>query len=141
MPTTTVKWIDSLNFIGIDNSSRSVVLSGDKDGIGAKPSQMLLVAMSSCSGVDVVEILRKKRKTLTGLEITATGEQDPNPPWAYRKIHLHYRLTGGDLTEKAVEQAIDLSQNKYCSVSATVRGVAEITYDFEIVSDSNSSPA
>ena len=137
MPITTVKWIDSLNFVGIDNSNRSVVLSGDKDGIGVKPSQMLLVAMSACSAVDVVEILRKKRKTLTDLEITAAGEQDPNPPWAYRKIHLFYRLTGGDLTEKSVKQAIDLSQDKYCSVSATIRGVAEITYDFEIMSDLN----
>jgi putative redox protein len=67
--------------------------------------------------------------------VTASGERDPDPPWAYRKIHVKYRLGGKGLTEKAVEQAIHLSQDKYCSVSATVRGVARITYDYEIVAD------
>ena len=70
---------------------------------------------------------------LTHLEVTTSGEQDPNPPWAYRHIHLCYRVTGKDLTNKAVEQAIQLSEEKYCSVAATVRGVAEITTSFEIV--------
>jgi putative redox protein len=83
--------------------------------------------------VDVVEILEKKRLELTLLEVTATGEQDPDPPWAYRKIHVKYRLGGKGLTDKAVEQAIRLSQDKYCSVTATVRGVAKITTEFEIV--------
>ena len=64
-----------------------------------------------------------------------TGEQDDDPPWAYRKIHLKYRLGGKDLTEKAVEQAIQLSEEKYCSVAATVRGVAEITTEYEILSE------
>ena len=93
---------------------------------------MLLVALASCSSVDVVEILEKKRLKLTLLEVTATGEQDPDPPWTYRKIHVKYRLGGKGLTDKAVEQAIRLSQDKYCSVSATVRGVAKITTEFEI---------
>ena len=94
---------------------------------------MLLVALASCSSVDVVEILEKKRLKLMSLEVTITGEQDPDPPWTYRKIHVKYRLGGKDLTEKAVEQAIRLSQDKYCSVATTVRGVAEITTEFEIV--------
>ena len=93
---------------------------------------MLLVALASCSSVDVVEILQKKRLNLTSLDVTITGEQDPDPPWTYRKIHVKYRLGGKDLTEKAVEQAIRLSQDKYCSVATTVRGVAEITTEFEI---------
>ena len=67
--------------------------------------------------------------------MTANGEQDPDPPWAYRKIHVKYRLGGQGLTDKAVAQAIQLSQEKYCSVAATVRGVARITYDYEIESD------
>jgi putative redox protein len=64
--------------------------------------------------------------------VVATGDQDPDPPWAYKKIHLTYRLAGRDLTEKAVSQAIRLSLDKYCSVAATVRGVAEISTSFEI---------
>ncbi len=131
--TTTVQWIGEKHFVGIDSGRHSVVLSGQGDGIGASPSEMLLIALASCSSVDVVEILAKKRKPLTRLEVVTTAERDPEPPWAYRKIHLHYRLAGADLTEKAVAQAIGLSQEKYCSVAATVRGVARITTDFEIL--------
>ncbi len=135
MVKTTVRWLADRHFVGTDSSNHSVVLSGQKEGIGVSPSEMLLIALASCSSVDVVEILEKKRKKLTLLEVTASGERDPDPPWAYRKIHVKYRLGGKGLTEKAVEQAIHLSQDKYCSVSATVRGVARITYDYEIVAD------
>lgn len=133
MATTTVRWLSETHFVGIDSGRHSVVLSGQNDGIGVAPSQMLLVALSACSAVDVVEIMKKKRKKLTLLEITASGEQDPEPPWAYRKIHVKYRIGGEGLTDKAVAQAINLSQEKYCSVSATVRGVAQITTEYEIV--------
>jgi putative redox protein len=109
-----------------------VVLSGQADGIGVKPSEMLLIALASCSAVDVVEILAKKRLKLTHLEVVTTAERDPEPPWPYRSIHLKYRLAGEGLTPKAVEQAINLSQEKYCSVAATVRGVATITTEYEI---------
>jgi putative redox protein len=134
MKTTTVHWLNEKHFVGIDSSGHSVVLSGQKDGIGVSPSQMLLIALTACSSVDVVEILEKKRKKISLLEVTATGEQDPDPPWAYRKIHVRYRLGGQGLTDKAVAQAINLSQEKYCSVAATVRGVAQITTEYEIVS-------
>lgn len=131
--TTTVRWIGDRHFVGIDSGNHSVVLSGQADGIGVKPSEMLLVALASCSSVDVVEILEKKRLKLTLLEVTTTGERDPEPPWPYRRIHVKYRLGGVGLTPKAVEQAITLSQEKYCSVAATVRGVAHITTEYEIV--------
>ena len=134
MAKVTVNWLNERNFVGVDSTGHSVVLSGQKNGIGVSPSQMLLVALASCSSVDVVEILEKKRLKLTLLEVTATGEQDPDPPWTYRKIHVKYRLGGKNLKEKAVEQAIRLSQDKYCSVSATVRGIAEITTEYVIVS-------
>jgi putative redox protein len=133
MASATVRWLNDRNFVGIDSTGHSVVLSGQKDGIGVSPSQMLLVALAACSSVDVVEILEKKRATLTLLEVIATGEQDPEPPWTYRHIHVKYRLGGLNLTSKAVEQAIGLSQEKYCSVSATIRGVAKITTEYEIV--------
>ena len=133
MVTTTVRWLNEKHFVGIDSGGHSVVLSGQKNGIGVSPSQMLLVALAACSAVDVVAILEKKRKKLTLLEVIASGEQDPEPPWAYRKIHVKYRIGGEGLTDKAVNQAIDLSQEKYCSVSATVRGIAQITTEYEIV--------
>jgi putative redox protein len=135
MPRTTVRWIKERHFVGTDSNNHSVVLSGQDNGIGVAPSQMLLIALASCSAVDVVEILKKKRKKLTMLEVTANGEQDPDPPWAYRKIHVKYLLSGEGLTEKSVEQAIHLSQEKYCSVAATVRGVAQITTEYRIIAN------
>ena len=135
MVTTKVHWLKDNHFVGIDSNNHSVVLSGQKDAIGISPSETLLIALASCSAVDVVEILKKKRKQLTMLEVSASGERDPNPPWAYRKIHVTYRLAGQELTDKAVEQAIKLSQEKYCSVAATVSGVAELSWEYEIVAN------
>jgi len=133
MPVTTVKWVTGRQFVGLDSNNHAVVLSGEDEPNGVRPSQMLLIALAACTAYDVVEILSKKRKPLNMLKVTADGEHDSEQPWPYRKIHLNYRLSGKDLTEKAVRQAIELSEQKYCSVAATVRGVAEITTDFEIL--------
>jgi len=135
MGTATVKWIGGKQFVGIDSTSHSVVLSTADEGVGVKPSDLLLLAIASCTAVDIVDILTKKRMPLTFMEISSTGEQDPNPPWTFRKILLHFRLSGKGLTEKAVAQAIQLSHEKYCSVAATIRATAEITTDFEILED------
>jgi len=136
MGIATVKWIEGKQFIGVDSTNHSVVLSTPSEGIGIKPSDLLLIAVASCSAVDVVEILEKKRMTLTHLEISSSGEQDQDPPWTFRKIHMHYKIGGKNLTEKAVAQAIQLSEEKYCSVAATIRGTAEIITDFEILEES-----
>ncbi len=133
MGSTTVKWIEGKQFIGVDSTNHSVVLSTPGEGIGVKPSDLLLIAVAACSAVDVVEILEKKRMPLTHLEITSSGEQDQDPPWTFRKIHVHYKVGGKGLTVKAVEQAIHLSEEKYCSVIATLRATAQITNDFEII--------
>lgn len=133
MGTSTVRWIGGKQFVGIDSTNHSVVLSTADENVGMKPSELLLVALASCTAVDVVDILQKKRMPLTSLEIEVSGEQDTLNPWPFRKIHLIYRLRGEKLDAKSVEQAIHLSEEKYCSVAATVRGVAEITYSFEIL--------
>ncbi|MBK8780724.1 MAG: OsmC family protein [Anaerolineales bacterium] len=78
-----------------------------------------------------------KSACLSHLEISSSGEQDQDPPWTFRKIHLHFKIGGKNLTEKAVEQAIQLSEEKYCSVAATVRATAEITSDFELLAESD----
>ena len=133
MSTAVVKWIQGRQFIGIDSTNHSVVLSSKDEGIGIKPSDLLLLAIASCTAVDVVDILAKKRMTLTSLEISSTGEQDADPPWTFRKIHLKFKIVGKGLTEKAVEQAIQLSEEKYCSVASTVRATAAVTTEFEIL--------
>ena len=133
MSQARVRWITGKQFIGTDSTNHSVVLSTPDEGIGMKPSELMLVALASCTAVDVVEILAKKRTPLESLEIEVEGQQDSDPPWTFRKIHVHYKLRGQGLTDKSVAQAIELSEEKYCSVAATLRGVAEITTSFELL--------
>ena len=132
MPIARVKWMDGLQFVGTDSGGHSVVLSGNDLQDGVRPSEMLLVALASCSAVDVVEIMKKKRKPLAKLEVVITGERDPDPPWPYRSIHVAYHAQGEGLTDKALSQAIQLSTEKYCSVAATVNGVANIDTSYHI---------
>ena len=131
--TATVQWLSGQRFVGIDSTIHSVVLSSQAEGVGVKPSDMLMIALASCCAVDVVEILAKKRMPIASMEITIIGEQDADPPWTFRKIHLKCRLSGAGLTEKAVEQAVQLAEEKYCSVAATLRATVEITTEFQII--------
>lgn len=133
MATSTVRWIGGKQFLGVDSTHHAVVISTPDENVGMKPTELMLSALASCTAMDVVEILQKKRLALTGLEIEVNGEQDPENPWPFRKIHLLYRLHGANLDARSVEQAIRLSEEKYCSVAATLRGVAEITYSYEIL--------
>lgn len=142
-----VKWLgeESRMFVGRDTTGRTVVTGywqkpTDRtwtEARGSKASDLLVVALASCSAYDVVDILQKQREPLTDLFITADAEQAPDPPWQFTKIHLHYRATGEGLDPKKVERAIRLSEEKYCSVAATIRGVAEITHSFEICPEKN----
>jgi putative redox protein len=136
MGSALVKWVDGKQFIGIDSTNHSVVLSTPDEGIGIKPSDLLMIAAASCSAVDVVEILSKKRMPITYLEISVTSEQEPEAPWTFRKIHMHFKVGGRTLTEKAVAQAIQLSEEKYCSVTATIRATAQVSTDFELIQES-----
>ena len=131
---TRVIWSGEGLYVGIDTNKHSVVIStqDEENRVGMKPSDLLLVALASCTAVDVVSILRKKRQTLSHLEILADGEQDAEPPWRFRRIHLTYRLRGKNLTPEAVGRAIELSESRYCSVSASLRPQVEITTSFEI---------
>jgi putative redox protein len=133
MPVTTIKWVDEKRFVGTDSNGHSVVLSGDDPAVGVRPSEMLLVALGACSAYDVVDIMKKKRMPLSALEVTVDGEREADPPWPYHTICVTYRAAGPDITEKALSQAISLSEEKYCSVAATVRGVANITTAYEIM--------
>ncbi len=136
MSSAQVKWIGGKRFVGIDSTNHSVVLSSTDEGVGMKPSELLLVALASCSSVDVVEIMTKKRQPLDALDVSVSAEQDSDPPWTFRKIHMTYRVKGKGIQDKDIAQAIELSHTKYCSVASTVSGVAEITTSFEIVPES-----
>ena len=129
--TAEVVWVENMQFIGIDSGKHSVVLSSQdkQNGTGISPS------VAGCTAYDVVNILNKKRQNLTGLRVTVTAEQDTDPPWTYRSMHLRYEVSGRGLREKAVRDAIELSENKYCSVAATLRGTVNISYDYNIIEE------
>jgi len=134
MQVSTVKWVGGEEFLAQMPSGHAVIFDADRKHNSAPgPMEMLLGALGSCTSVDVVEILRKKRQELESLEIEISGERATEPPTVWTKIDMVYRLTGA-LDEKAVRDAIELSQAKYCSVAATLRKTAEITYRFEILS-------
>jgi putative redox protein len=139
MAEAVVRWLQGGIFVGTDSTKHSVVLStqGEGGGIGMKPSELLLISLASCTAVDVVKILEKRRTPVKRLEIVATGEQDGDPPWQFKHIQLTYRLKGEGITEEAVQKAIDLSEGKYCSVSASLKGQVDIGYDFEILDGSD----
>ena len=135
MAQVSVKWLEKKRFVGVDSTNHSVVISsaGEDGGIGVKPSELLLLALGSCTAYDVVNILQKKRQRLTDMEVIVTAEQCPEPPWTFIGFHVHYALEGHGLDEHAVRQAIELSDEKYCSVSATLKLSAPVTHDYSIV--------
>lgn len=124
-------WIHEQTFLGVDSTNHSIVLSPG-GGVGVKPSETMLIALASCSAVDLVEILKKQRATLHRLAITVDGEQDADPPWRYRRIHLRYQVTAADATLEKVQRAVDLALNKYCSVRSSLHPEIEVTFEVEL---------
>jgi putative redox protein len=137
MGEVQITWVQNEQFVGTDSTNHSIVLSPANEGTGSKPSDLLLIALGACTAVDIVGILVKKRQKLAGLQIKVEGQQDSDPPWTFRKIHVEYMVRGKGVSEKAVQQAIEIAESKYCSVAATIRGVAEITSSFRIMEDSS----
>ncbi|MCS6907589.1 MAG: OsmC family protein [Anaerolineales bacterium] len=134
MGQVRIKWVEDRLMIGTDSNNHSIVIGRthqDNHGIGVKPAELLLMAAASCSGYDVVEILEKQRQPLRGLEILCSGNQQKDAPYSFTEMHLHYILYG-DLDAEKVERAIRLSQEKYCSVVATLRPSIPVTFDYEI---------
>ena len=121
-----------LQFEGFTGYGDSVAIGGDAGGPGAKPSDLLPVSLAACTAYDVVVILRKQRQPLHGLEAIITATQDPDPPWTFRAIHVHFVLTG-EVNDGKAARAIAIAESKYCSVAATLRPLVEITHSHEVV--------
>lgn len=102
---------------------------------GFSPAELLLAGMGSCSLWDIVEILRKSRQEVTDLRVRVTSEQEADPPWTFRKVHLHYLFVAETLDPAVAARAVRLSVDKYCSVISTVRHAATVTDSFEVVRD------
>ena len=122
-------WIEKFRFEGAASSKHAIVVDGDK-ALGSSPMELVLVGLCGCTGYDVVSILQKKREPFTSLEVRAEAERAANPPSVYTEIKLIYRV-GGKVSHKAVEDAVRLSEEKYCSVSAMLAKTAKITTEIE----------
>ncbi len=135
--SVALKWTGagSKLFIGRDTFGH-VLLSGSwsdddpewQEWKAIKPSDLLLLSLASCSAHDVVLILERQRQKLTNLYIEVEAKNAPEPPYQFTDIHLHYIVEGDNLDLAKVERAVSLSEEKYCSVAATVRGVANLSH-------------
>ena len=132
MQTATVKWIVEQKFLGVSPSGHATPMDADSQSNKApSPMEMLLIALGGCTASDMVTILEKKRQTLHSLLVECSGERAPEPPRVWVKIDVVFRLRG-TLDENAVQRALELTRDKYCSVAAMLDKTAQISWRYEI---------
>lgn len=124
-------WTDELRFVGQATSAHAIIVDGQSK-TGNSPMELVLIGLCGCTGYDVASILRKKRELFTSLEVRAEAERAATPPTVYTEIRLVYKV-GGSVSHKAVEDAVRLSEEKYCSVAAMLNKTAKISYRIEYV--------
>jgi putative redox protein len=122
-------WVDDFRFVAEASSGHSLAVDGDKR-TASSPMELVLIGLCGCTGYDVVNILRKKREPVTSLEVRAVAERAATSPTVYTEIKLIYRV-GGKVSHKAVEDAVRLSEEKYCSVGAMLQKTAKISVEIE----------
>ena len=128
-----VKWHDNNTFIGHSGSGHAVVFDGNKDNsVAPSPMEMVLMAAGACSSVDVVSILQKARQQVVDCEVQLRAERAETIPKVFTKLHLHFEVTGFGVSEKQVERAVQLSAEKYCSVSIMLSGSVAVTHSFSV---------
>ncbi|MFZ9609716.1 MAG: OsmC family protein [Methylococcales bacterium] len=134
----TVKWIDGVMFVGETGSGHAVVMDGPVDhggrNIGMRPMEMILLGLGGCSSFDVVQILQKGRNDIVKCVAEISAERVDAVPSVFSKIHLHFVVSGKNLKTSAVERAVNLSAEKYCSASIMLgKAGVEMTHDFEVI--------
>jgi putative redox protein len=133
MQTASVKWIGEQKFSATGPSGHTIAVDSDrKTNSGPGPMELVLMALGACTATDVVTVLQKKRQNLKSLEVVCSGERATQPPTVWTKLEIVYRLRG-DLDDGAVKHAIELSEEKYCSVAAMLKKTATITWRYEIL--------
>ena len=137
----TIYFAENDFFIGITPSGHAQTIETDSQRhSAATPMELLLLALGGCTGVDVISILRKKRQQISDYRIEVSGERREEYPLAYTRLFVKHIVRGRSVSKEAVERAIELSDQKYCSVAATLRGTAEIITSYEIIEDTTSVP-
>ena len=130
MIEASVNWTDNDRFVGAATSRHSIVMDAATEKTASSPMELVLLALCGCTASDVVGILRKKREPFSALEVRAKAERADGYPAVYTSIHLTY-VVRGQVSHKAMEDAVRLSKEKYCSVSAILEKTAKITYSIE----------
>lgn len=132
-----VSWCGDLKFLGTSESGHSVVLDGNSGDSAPSPMEMVLLSVGSCSSVDVVSILQKARQQVRDCEVEIEAERADAVPAVFTKIHLHFVVSGDDLSQTHVERAVKLSADKYCSVSIMLGAAVTISHSFSVKDGSN----
>ena len=134
-----VELMKNMQFTGSASSGHKLTMDADEtaggENAGFRPTELLLVGFGGCSGMDVISILRKKKQQVTGLEMNVQGEKSKDYPKIFRKVHIEYVVRGKEMQKKAVERAIALSLEKYCSVGATLAKAGTITHSYRIIEE------
>lgn len=131
-----IKWIEQMAFVGETESGHAVVMDaaaavGGRN-LGPRPMEMLLLGAGGCSSIDVISILKKMRQAVSDCYVEIEAERAETDPKVFTKIHLHFVIKGKDIKAEAVEKAVKLSAEKYCSASIMLGATAAMTHDFEI---------
>jgi len=131
-----IKWIEDVMYAGQSGSGHSVIMDGPPEyggnNMGLRPMEMVLVGLGGCAAFDVMHILKKSRQSVVDCEVQLNAKREQHAPKLFTHIHLHFILTGNHLSLKQVQRAIQLSSEKYCSVSIMLSKAVEIHVDFEI---------
>lgn len=139
MVNVKMNWAGGIKFEGISTWGHKIITDGSKQAggeeSGYKPTELLLYGIAACTGVDVVRILEKQRQKLTALDIEVIAHQNDEYPKPFHTIEVKYIARGENLDEKKLAQAIELSEDKYCVVSQTVKFPGKVTTSYEIIAD------
>ncbi len=134
-----VTYVDGMQFVGEAGSGHAVVMDADASvggrNTGIRPTELLLVGLGSCSGMDIISILKKKKQAVTGLEIIVKGSKAETYPKRFIHMEIEFVVRGRSISPEAMQRAVDLSMEKYCSVKATLEKSAEITFSYRIVEE------
>lgn len=132
-----VKWVEASSFVAQSGSGHSVLLDGPPEAggqnLGVRPMEMVLMGLGGCTAFDVVDILRKKRETISDCVVEISAERAETVPKVFTRIHLHYVVSGSNVKDESVKRAVELSAEKYCSVTMMLNKSAEITHDYEVI--------
>ena len=134
-----VKWVEQVSFLGETESNHAVLMDGSPAvggrNLGPRPMEMLLLGAGGCTSFDVISILKKSRQAVTDCYVELDAERADTDPKVFTKIHMHFVVKGKDIKPDAVEKAINLSAEKYCSASIMLGATAVVTHDFEVIQE------